>query len=255
MAIPSLQLEGKVAIVTGGGTGIGRAIALEFAKAGANVVVASRRMTILERAVEQIRALNRRSLAVQTDIGRKTQVDNLIDRTVNEFGRIDVMVNNSAIGSGGKHLLDLPEEEWDRTMDINLKGYFLCCQAAGRKMVEQRSGNIINISSTSGLSTDRGESSPYNIAKAGVIMLTRCLAWELGPYNIRVNAIAPGYVKTDMTERLWSDPQILKQIASRRPLGRVGEPDQIGTIALFLASDASSNVTGHTIIADGGLTA
>jgi len=257
MNASNLPLEGKVAIVTGGGTGLGRAIALEFAKAGADVAVASRTLAHLETAAEEIKSQGKRALAIQTDVTNKSDVENMVKRVVDEFGTVDILVNNSG-GSGGSRvesIIDCPEEDWDRIVDLNLKGCYLCSQAVSKIMMEKKKGNIINMSSTSGLSTDRGEHSPYNVSKAGVVLLTRCLAWELGPYNVRVNAIAPGYFKTDATRRVWEDPEILKVVASRRPLNRVGEPIELGPVAVFLASDASTNITGQTIVSDGGLTA
>ena len=249
MGTPNLSLEGQVAIVTGGGTGIGRGIALEFAKAGADVVVASRRLSVLEKVGEEVTALGRRSLAVRTDISRKTDVDNLVRRVMDEFGGIDILVNNAGVGLGGKFtFLENPEDEWDKVIDINLKGYYLCSQAVSRGMVERKKGNIINITS---MAAFRGGSS-YNISKAGVVNLTRGLARELASYNIRVNAIAPGWVRTDISEWMWSDPERLKQEEARIPLGRVGEPSDIASVAVFLASDASSYITGDTIVVDGG---
>ena len=250
MSIPNLSLEGQVAIITGGGTGIGRGIALEFAKAGADVVVASRRLSVLEKVGREVTALGKRSLAIQTDISRKTDVDNLIQRVMDEFGVIDILVNNAGVG-GKFTLLETPEDEWDRVIDTNLKGYYLCSQAVSKGMVERKKGNIINIASRAAF---RGGSS-YNISKAGVVNLTGGLARELGSYNIRVNAIAPGFVRTDMTERRWSDPERLKQEEARIPLGRVAEPSDIVSVALFLASDASRYITGDTILVDGGLQA
>ena len=252
MDTPSLSLEGQVAIVTGGGTGIGRSIALEFAKAGADVVVASRRLSVLEKVAEEVTALGRRSLAVQTDISRKTDVDNLVQRVTDEFGAIDILVNNAGVGLGGKFtFLENPEDEWDKVIDINLKGYYLCSQAVSRGMVERKKGNIINITS---MAAFRGGSS-YNISKAGVVNLTRGLARELASYNIRVNAIAPGYVITDMTEWAPSEPEIFKQITAEIPMGRWAEPSEIASVALFLASEASSYIVGATIVVDGGLLA
>lgn len=251
MSLSTLSLEGQVAIITGGGTGIGRAIALEFAEAGADVVVAGRRRALLEEVAEEVRALGRRCLAVQTDISKKADVDNLVQRMMDEFGKIDILVNNAGIIIR-RPLLETTEDEWDKVIDIDLKGYWLCCQAVGKRMVERKKGNVINVSSTSGLSSRSG-SSPYNIAKAGVFMLTRGLARELADYNIRVNAIAPAWVETEMTQRSWSDPDALKRIEAEIPLGRLAEPGDIIGSALFLASDASSYITGHTIIFDGGL--
>ncbi len=210
MGTPNLSLEGQVAIVTGGGTGIGRGIALEFAKAGADVVVASRRLSVLEKVSEEVTALGKRSLAVQTDISRKTDVDNLIQRVMDEFGVIDVLVNNAGTVVRAS-LLEHSEGDWDAVLDTNLKGYYLCSQAVGRRMVEQKKGNIINLASGAGIRAATGKVS-YSVSKAGVIMLTRVLALELASYNIRVNAIAPGFVKTNFNEVRWSDPETYKQI-------------------------------------------
>jgi len=254
MSMPSFSLEGKVAIVTGGGTGIGRGIALEFAKAGADVVVGSRKLVNLEKVAEEVRALGRRSLAVQTDISRKADVDNLVQRVMGEFGGIDILVNNAVVFTRTP-VIEISEDDWDKTFDINLKGYYLCCQAVGKEMVERRKGSIINVASTAGFRVGPTNSTIYSTAKAGVIMLARGLAWELGSYNVRVNTIAPGTVRTKMTERIWSDPERLKQEEARMPLGRLGEPSDIGSVAVFLASDASRHITGSTIVVDGGLLA
>jgi len=250
MPVPSFSLEGQVAIVTGGGTGIGRSIALEFAKAGADVVVASRRLSVLEKVSEEVTILGKRSLAIQTDISRKADVDNLAQKVMDEFGVIDILVNNAAV-LGKFSLLEAPEDEWDRVIDTNLKGYYLCCQAVGKRMVERKGGNIINIASTAAF--EGGGS--YNISKAGVVNFTRGLARELGRYNIRVNAIAPGWVITDMAKYIMrEDPERLRREAEATiPLGRMAEPSDIASVALFLASDASSLITGQTIVVDGGL--
>jgi len=247
MGIPNLSLEGQVAIITGGGTGIGRGIALEFAKAGADVVVASRRLAVLEKIGREVTALGKRSLAVQTDISRKTDVDNLVQKVMDEFGVIDILVNNAGV-DGKFTLLETPEDEWDRVIDTNLKGYYLCCQAVGKRMVERKKGNIINIASEAAF---RGGSS-YNISKAGVVNLTRGLARELASYNIRVNAIAPGWVRTEMSKAMQNDPVAYKEALAEIPLGRIAEPSDIASVALFLASDASRHITGDTILVDGG---
>jgi len=254
MSIPSLSLENKVAIVTGGSKGIGRAIALAFAEAGADVAICSRGLDgELGTVAEEIRRLGRRSLAVQADITRKAAVDNSVQKTMDEFGRIDILVNNAGVIERAT-LLETDEDGWDRIMDTNLKGYYLCSQAVGKRMIDQKRGNIINIASMRGITAAAGRAS-YCISKAGVVMLTRVLALELAGYNIRVNAIAPGWVKTKLNESLWSDPKTRKQIEAEIPLGYMAEPSDIAGTALFLASDASSYITGHTIIAEGGLLA
>ena len=250
MSMPNFSFEGQVAIITGGGTGIGRAIALEFAKAGADVVVASRRLSVLEKVSEEVKTLGRRSLAIQTDISRKTDVDNLVQRVMDEFGAIDILVNNAGILINAS-LLEHGEEDWDKVIDINLKGYFLCSQAVSKEMVERKKGNIVNIVSTAAFKGG----SPYSISKAGEVSLTRGLARELASYNIRVNAIAIGWVRTEMTESVWNNPKAHKAVTARIPMGRWAEPSEIASVALFLASDASSHITGGTIVTDGGMEA
>lgn len=255
MPIPSLSLEGKTAIVTGGGTGIGRSIALTFAAAGANVVVCSRTLANLEKVAEEVKALGRRSLAVRTDVTQKTDVDNMVQRVMDEFGAIDILVNDAGVWLGGE-VLDFSEEAWDRTMDINIKGCYLCCQAVGKKMVERKRGNIISIASTNSFVSGK-EEAPYSASKAGMVMLIRGLAKELVSYNIRVNAVAPGWVRTEMSREIWSQPEseYTKQEMARIPMGRLAEPSDVANAALFLASDLSSYITGATIVVDGGFTA
>jgi NAD(P)-dependent dehydrogenase (short-subunit alcohol dehydrogenase family) len=250
MSIPSLSLEGKVAIVTGAGTGMGRSIALEFAEAGADVVVTSRRLSVLEKVAGEIRALGRRSLAVQTDISKKSDVDMMVQRTMDEFGVIDILVNSAGILIL-RSLLETEEDVWDKIFNINLKGYQLCSQAVGRIMVERKKGNIINIASTDGFVAFPPESA-YGISKAGVVMFTRVLAKELASCNIRVNAIAPFWVRTPMTEFAWSDSKTLKEEEAKIPIGRMAEPEDIANVALFLASDLASYIIGATIVVDGG---
>tara|TARA_Y100000294_G_scaffold163858_1_gene170120 strand:- start:910 stop:1680 length:771 start_codon:yes stop_codon:yes gene_type:complete len=256
MGIPSFSLEGKVAIVTGGKRGIGKAIALAFAEAGADVAVCSRVIKDgeLQAVANEIQGLGRRSLAVQADITRKTDVDNLVQRVVDEFTAIDILVNNAGIYFVDPPLLDVPEGDWDKIINVNLKGHYLCSQAVGKRMVDRKAGNIINIASELAIKPS-SEAGVYCIAKAGVVMLTRVLAKELASYNIRVNAIAPGAARTKMLEYLLSDSEALKQYEAQIPLGRIAEPGDIIGTALFLASEASSYITGHTILVDGGLVA
>ncbi len=255
MTIPSLLLTDKVAIVTGARRGIGEAIALTFAEAGADVVVCDVVADTgeLKAVADEIQRLGRRSLAVQTDISQKVEVERLLQKTVDEFGGVDILVNNAALMCRVP-LLELPEDEWDRVIDTNLKGYFLCCQVVGRKMMDQERGNIVNLASGAGI-MPRGSRGSYAISKAGVIMLTRVLARELGP-KIRINAIAPS-VRTPGNQgppfAELTDPETMAQMLTHFPLGRYGEYSEMGSVALFLASDAASYVTGHTLVADGGV--
>lgn len=255
MGVPSFPLPGKVAIVTGGRRGIGEAIALALAEAGADIAICDRVVEggELEAVAEEVQQLGRRSLAVRADITNKADVDSMVQRVVDEFGAIDILVNSAAMNIRAP-LLELREDGWDRVINTDLKGYYLCSQAVGKRMVEQKRGSIINIASTAAIKA-AAEMGAYCIAKAGVVMLTRVLALELAQYNIRVNAIAPYMVKTKFSQPLWGDPETLKQLESEIPLGRLAEPGDIIGSALFLASDASSYITGHTIIVDGGLSA
>jgi dehydrogenase/reductase SDR family protein 4 len=246
------SLAGRAAIVTGGRRGIGRAIALALAEAGADVVLGDRVVDDgeLEAVAAEIKKRGRRSLAVQADITQKADVDSLVQKTLADFGSVDILVNNAAMNIRAP-LLELNEEGWDRVIDTDLKGYYLCSQAAGKIMVQQKRGNIINIASTAAMYT-APEMGAYCIAKAGVVMLTRILAVELAEHNIRVNAVAPSLVKTKFSQPLWADPKTLREIESGIPLARLAEPEDIVGSVLFLASDASAYITGHTIVVDGG---
>jgi dehydrogenase/reductase SDR family protein 4 len=248
----SFSLAGRAAVVTGGRRGIGRAIALALAEAGADVALGDRVVDDceLEAVAAEVKKMGRRSLAVQADITRKADVDSLVQKTLAEFGAIDILVNNAAMNIRAP-LLELNEEGWDKVIDTDLKGYYLCSQAAAKIMVKQKRGNIINIASTAAMYT-APEMGAYCIAKAGVVMLTRILAVELAQYNIRVNAVAPSMVKTKFSQPLWADPKTLKEIEAGIPLGRMAEPSDIVGSVLFLASEASAYITGHTIVVDGG---
>ena len=255
MSVPGLSLEGRLAIVTGGRRGIGRAIALTMAEAGADVALCDRVTDAGELAAvaEEIQRLGRRALAVKADVTRKADVDNLVQVVMGEFGAIDILVNNVAMNIMAP-LLELGEDGWDKVINTDLKGYYLCCQAAGRKMVDRKGGRIINIASTAAMKAAPGMGA-YCIAKAGVVMLTRVLALELAQYNIQVNAIAPYMVRTKFSQPLWSDARTLEQIEAEIPLGRLAETKDVIGAVLFLASDASGYITGHTIVVDGGLSA
>ena len=253
----NFSLKGQVAVVTGGGTGIGRAIALAFAAAGADVAVASRRRAKLESVSDAIRGLGRRALAVETDVSVLGDVQKMAQQVADELGPADILVNNAGIGNidgvNAPPMVDLPEDTWDRMMSIDLKGCYLCAQALAKTMIERKSGNIINIASINGF---QGGASPYGIAKAGVMRLTSGLARDLAKHNIRVNSIAPGWIAVEPgsvinEEELaaMADPKFLETV----PLGRIGQPDDIASAALFLASEAASYITGQTLVVDGGL--
>lgn len=252
MSMPDFSLEGKVAAVTGARRGIGKTIALTFAGAGADVAVCDVVINDgqLESVADDIRKLGRRSLAVQVDVSKKADVDNFINRVEDELGPVDILVNNAGLARGPV-LIEQTEAQYQEIMDINLKGSYLCAQAVGKGMIERKSGNIINIASGAGI---RGFASrnAYNISKAGLIMLTKVLARDLAKHGIRVNALAPTNLKTDFTRRLWENPQALAAEEARIPLGRLGEVSDMAGPALFLASDASGYITGHTLVLDGG---
>ncbi len=252
MSTRDYTLAGKVALVTGGRRGIGKTIALAFADAGADVSVCDLVSDDgqLSAVAKEIQRRGRRSLAIQADTSRKMDVDHMVHKVMNEFGALDILVNCAGIGTAGR-LVDMKEEEWDRMIDVNLKGYYLCAQAAGIRMMERRKGNILCIASQYAFKAASGMG-VYSISKAGVVMLTRVLARELGAYGIRANAIAPGLVRTEMSRYDWADPDIRAQREAAIPLGRLADTDDLAGLALFLASNASSYISGHTILADGG---
>jgi dehydrogenase/reductase SDR family protein 4 len=252
MSIPDLSLAGEVAIVTGGRGGIGKAIALAFAEAGADVGLCDLVLEDgeLDAVAEEIRKIGRRSMAVRADISIKADVENFVQKVKDEFGSIDILVNNAGINIS-KPLMSLAEDEWDRVIDVDLKGYFLLAQAVGKHMIQRNKGNIISLASQLAFRT-APNMGVYSIAKAGVVMLTRALARELGPHHIRANAIAPGMVKTEFNRQNWTNSAFMERMVDSIPLGSVAETsDLIGT-ALFLASEASAHITGHTVIVDGG---
>jgi NAD(P)-dependent dehydrogenase (short-subunit alcohol dehydrogenase family) len=250
MTLPSFSLEGKVAVITGGSRGIGRTLASAFAEAGAAVAICARNASELEQVAAEVRSRGGRCLAVPTDIGKSSDVDNLFAATVKEFGTVDILVNNAIEYSPGL-FLDLQDEDWDRMMNTYLRGYFRCSQTAARVMAEQKKGNVVNFTSVGGVKAPPGYSL-YGIAKAAIIMLTKAMAVELAQHNIRVNAIGPSLVRTEGSRPLWGDPAILELIVPTIPLGRIAEPEELVGVALFLASDASSYITGQTILVDGG---
>jgi NAD(P)-dependent dehydrogenase (short-subunit alcohol dehydrogenase family) len=247
-----LSLEGKVALVTGASRGIGRAIASRFAQAGARVVVSSRKLDGVQSVADEIKAAGGAALAVQVHVGRTDDVTNLVIRTLEAFGRVDVAVNNAGTNPHFGPLLTAEEGQLDKILDTNIKGAFRVCQAVAPIMEKQGGGKIINVASIAGLRPSPGMG-VYSVSKAALIMLTQVLAVELGHANIQVNAIAPGVIKTHLSELLWQTPQIAEPILNRTPLGRFGEPEDVAGLALYLASPASDFVTGGVFVVDGGL--
>ncbi|TEU18618.1 MAG: glucose 1-dehydrogenase [Dehalococcoidia bacterium] len=246
----SFSLSGKVALVTGGSRGIGKAIAVGLAKFGADVAVTSRKLPDLEEVAAEIKGLGRRSMAVATHVGRMDEIKNLVPKVKDELGRIDILVNNAGTNPTMDPAINIEERAWDSIMNLNLKGLFFLSQAVARLMQEQGGGKIINVASVAGITPDILP--VYSISKAGVIMATKVIAQQWAQYNIRVNAIAPGLVKTRFSEALWSNPDIAQAVMTRTPLQRIAEPDEMVGAVIFLASDASSYVTGHVLVVDGG---
>ncbi len=241
----------KIAIVTGGGTGIGRAIARGLAEVGANVVICARRAEKCTEAAKEIEAATGAKMdAFPCDVSNKREVEALVWTTAERFGRIDILVNNAGTTSTYP-ILELPEEEWDRVMATNLKGPFLCSQAVGRVMAENGGGTIINIGSQLG-DAGRANRAHYVTSKAGIKMLTKALAIDLGKYGIRVNNVAPGPVETELAKVTLSDPALRTSILARLPIGRMGLPEDIAGAVVFLCSDAASFITGATFYVDGG---
>ena len=258
MAIPSLSLEGKVAAITGGRMGVGKATALMFAEAGADVAICDIVADDgkMDAVIEEIKKMGRRCLAVQTDVSVKAQVGDFFKKTVDELGTVDILVNNVGVASGKPGgITMIEEEELDRMMRINLYSVYFCCQEAAKIMVEKKKGNIINLASQAAFKSFPG-GSVYCVAKAGVVMLTRVLAHELGGFNIRINAIAPSVITTEFMSPIikidWNDPKVRETASKGLPLGRVSDAEEIAGVALFLASDLSSYMTGDTVYVDGG---
>ncbi len=248
------RLNGKVAIVTGGARGIGQAIALLFAREGAEVAVVAAHQETAEKTANEIKSSGSKAIAIKANVSDSAQVNKMVELTLNTFGRIDILVNNAGIFSAGpsEHLT---EEQWDRILDIDLKGVFLCAQAAARVMIKQRAGKILNISSILGIS-GAPDRAAYSASKAGVIMLTKALAVDWAKHGIYVNCIAPGYVKTEqIAERIREGAYSEDAIANRTLLKRMADPSDIAKAALFLVSDDANYITGQTLVVDGGWTA
>ena len=244
------QLSNKIALVTGGGRGLGRAIALAFAQAGADIAVASRTRAQLEEVVKEIQARNRRGLAIEVDVTDSASVAQMVATTQKEFGRIDILVNSAGIGWVSR-VVDTDDDVWKLIIDTNLTGTFYSCRDVARLMVEQKSGSIINIASVAGVKGPPGLGA-YAASKGGVIALTRVLALENARHSIRANAIAPGYFRTEMNAAALDDPVMGPKMVGRIPMRRVGRPEEIGPLAVYLASDQASFVTGEVYFISGG---
>ena len=250
---PKLSLEGKIAIVTGagrGGRGIGRGIALALAEAGADVCITARsNIADAESVADAVRELGRKGVALTCDVANAESVEALFTQAAAELGKVNILVNNAGITKDGL-LLRMSEDSWDAVLDANLKGTFLCTRAAAKLMVKQRGGRIINITSVMGQIGNPGQAN-YSASKAGIIGFTRTVARELGGRGITVNAVAPGFIDTNMTEALAEN--VKETVLGKIPLGRFGTPEDVGAAVAFLASEAASYITGQILTVDGGM--
>jgi gluconate 5-dehydrogenase len=247
------DLTGKVGIVTGGSGGIGRVLAIGLAKHGADVVVTSRTLAKLEPVAAEIQALGRKAKAIPCDVTSDRSVKDMVDRVVKEFSRIDILVNAAGINIRNS-AEDIPVEDWQKVMDFNARGTFICCQAVGRVMIKQKSGKIVNLSSVRGRYGAPSGAIAYSPSKGAVDTLTRTLACEWAKYNILVNAVAPTLIETDLTRQALANPEFAKTMKARIPLGRWGFPEDVIGPTVFLAAKASDFVTGQIIYVDGGTT-
>jgi len=251
--MPKFTLETKIAIVTGAARGIGREIALVFAHSGAHLILVDLLEKELTKTAKEIGRIGRKNLSIAADISNTKEIKRLIRDVLSEFDRIDILVNNAGVIDNNP-ATKVTEEQWDKTLDVNLKGLFFLSQAVGRHMIKKRRGKIINIASQAGV-VALDNHAAYSASKAGIISITKTLALEWGKFNINVNAIAPTVILTPLGRKAWADPQARSEMLKKIPLGRFGQPSEVASIALFLASEASSLITGSTIMADGGYTA
>lgn len=252
--IDMFSLKEKVAVVTGASSGLGKVFAEALAEMGANVEVAARRIEKLNDVANKLRSLNVKTRPFQCDVSKQEEVQALVDDTVKNFGRLDIIVNNAGIAAMSP-ATEISVEEWNKVVSVNLTGVFLCARTAARQMIKQGGGKVVNIASIYGAVGDVFPASPYYATKGAVINLTRDLAVEWAPYKIGVNAIAPGFFPSEMTEAIFQDPGYLEYIRRQTPLGRPGNPDDLKGAVVYLSSPASDYVTGQTIFVDGGWTA
>jgi len=248
------QLDGKVALVTGASKGIGEAMARGLAEFGAKVVVSSRKQDAVDAVAEAFKADGFEAIGIAANMGSTDDIHALVDKTVEVYGGIDIVINNAAANPVFGPLQDTDERAFDKIIDVNLKGPFELCKKTYPIMKQRGGGSIIHISSIGGLTPEEGIGI-YSASKAAIINLTRAMAQDWGADNIRVNAICPGLIKTRFSEALWSDKGLFDRFAKRIPLGRIGEPDDLAGLAVYLASDASAYCTGGIYLADGGYTA
>jgi len=252
-----MELSGKVAVVTGAGQGLGKAIAMELGRAGANLVLTDIVEDTIRKVKEEIEGMGRKGLAIRADVSKWQDAEGMAKKTLEKFGRIDILVNNAGISPRGKgggrlNIVEIDEEGWDRVMNVNLKGVFNCSKAVIPTMIKQQSGKIVNMGSITGITGGAGSpaSGHYSVSKAGVICLTKVLARELAQYNINVNALAPGRIQTDMAAT--SSPEANEEARRQTPLGRFGKPIDIARAVLFLVSESGNFITGETMVIDGG---
>ena len=245
-----MKIQGQVALVTGASRGIGREIALELARQGANVAVNyAGNEALANEVVAEIEAMGQKAIAIRCNVANADEVSSMVKATIEQFGSVDILVNNAGV-TRDNLLMRMKEEEWDAVLNTNLKGVFLCTKAVTRPMMKQRKGRIINVASVVGIVGNAGQAN-YVAAKAGVIGLTKTTAKELAPRGINVNAIAPGFISTDMTEKLPDEAK--NSLLAQIPLSRFGEPGDIAKVAVFLASEDSAYMTGQTLCVDGGM--
>ncbi len=244
-----MRLESKVALITGGARGIGRAIALTFAREGANIVVADVNLEIAQKTASEIEGLGRQAMALEMDVTSYDLVESGINKILDKLGKVDILVNNAGITKDNL-LLRMSPADWDAVLNVNLKGTFNCIKAVSRPMIKQRSGRIISIASIIGLMGNPGQAN-YAASKAGIIALTKTVAKELASRNINANAVAPGFIQTEMTAKL--PEEIKKKMLEAIPLGILGTPEDVANVCLFLASQESSYITGQVITIDGGM--
>jgi len=246
------SLKNKVALITGASRGIGKATSIGLAQAGADIALVSRNLPDLEKVAEEIAQIGRKALPIAAHIGKTEEIKNVVKRVVDDFGKIDILVNNAATNPTMASAIDIDERAWDSIMNLNLKGLFFLSQSVAKVMKEKGGGKIINVSSVAGITPDILPI--YSISKAAVNMATKVMAQQWAPYNIRVNAIAPGLTKTRFSEALWKNPEILITAMNRTPMRRPADPEEMVGAIIYLASDASSYVTGQIIAIDGGTT-